>query len=145
MPLVAYQVAVTNADVVVNSVAQDKDFFMQFEVTVTNAGNTPAEAITPEIAVTPDPDRPPLMIQLANDMQFDLVPKESRVLSGQASFQHMHHVRKAPGFATGLTGEITYKDVFGDLGRKDVCYQLIFGAALNGGFCGSVIQHLAIR
>ena len=142
---ITYQVAVTNAEVVINSVAQDKDFFMQYEVTVTNVGNTPAEAITPKINILPDPDRPPLMIQFANEMQFDLGPKESRVLPGQASFQHMRHVRKEPGFSTGFKGEIDYKDVFGDSGKKDICYQLVFGSTLNGGFCGSVIQHLEIR
>jgi hypothetical protein len=142
---ITYQVAVTNADTVLNSIAQDKDFFMQYEVTVANVGNTPAEAITPKITIVPDPVRPPLMIQFANEMQFDLGPKESRVLPGQASFQHINHVRKEAGFATGFRGEINYRDVFGDAGKKGVCYQLVFGATLNGGFCGSVIQHLQIK
>jgi len=142
---ITYQVAVTNAETVIESVSKDKDFFMTYQVIVTNVGNTPAESITPRINVVPDPDRPPLMITSFESNQFDLGPKESRLLTGQALFKHLRHIRKAPGFSTGFTGRIEYKDVFGDPGIKPVCYQLVFENALNGGFCGSVIQQLQIK
>ena len=142
---ITYQVGVTNAETVIDSVTKDKDFFMTYQVTVTNVGNTPAESIMPRINVVPDPDRPPLMITFPTLTQFDLGPKESRILTGQALFKHVRHIRKAPGFSTGFTGQIEYKDVFGDSGIKPVCYQLVFENALNGGFCGSVIQQLQIK
>ena len=91
-----YQVAVTNAETVIDSVTKDKDFFMTYQVTVTNVGNTPAESITPRINVVPDPDRVPLMITFPATNQFDLGPKESRILTGQALFKHVRHIRKAP-------------------------------------------------
>ncbi len=138
-----YQVAVTNGATVIDSVAKDKDFFMTYQITITNMGNTPAELITPKINVMPDPDRPPLMITFPTN-PFDLGPKESRTLTGQALFMHMRHVRQIPGFSTGLNGELGYRDVFGDPGSRQVCYQLIFENSLTGGFCGSVIQQLEI-
>jgi hypothetical protein len=138
-----YQVAVTNAETVIGSVANDKDFFMTYQITITNVGNTPAELITPKINVVPDPDRPPLMITFPTN-QFDLGPKESRTLTGQALFQHVRHVRQIPGFSTGFSGQIEYKDVFGDSRSRSVCYQLVFENTRNGGFCGSVIQQLQV-
>ena len=77
--------------------------------------------------------------------QFDLGPKESRILTGQALFKHVHHVRKTPGFSTGFRGQIEYKDVFGDHRVRTVCYQLVFENTLSGGFCGSVIQQLQVN
>jgi len=138
-----YQVNATNAATVVDSVAKDKDFFMTYQITITNMGNTPAVLITPKINVIPDPDRPPLMITFPTN-PFDLGPKESRTLTGQALFKHMRHVRQIPGFSTGFSGLIEYKDVFGDSGVNHVCYQLIFENSVSGGFCGSVIQQLEI-
>jgi hypothetical protein len=142
---ITYQIAVTNAETVIESVGNDKDFFMTYQITITNVGNTPAELITPKVNVIPDPDRPPRMVTFPTLNQFDLGPKESRTLTGQALFQHVRNVRKIPGFSTGFSGQIEYRDVFGDSRIKPVCYQLIFESTLNGGFCGSVIQQLQIR
>ena len=138
-----YQIAVTNGATVIDSVAKDKDFFMTYQITITNMGNTPAELITPKLNVIPDPDIRPLMITFPTT-PFDLGPKESRTLTGQAMFAHVFHARKIPGFSTGLNGELKYRDVFGDPGSRQVCYQLIFENGLTGGFCGSVIQQLEI-
>lgn len=138
-----YQVAVNNSATVIDSVAKDKDFFMTYQITITNMGNTPAELITPKINVIPDPDRPPLMITFSTT-PFDLGPKESRTLTGQALFKRMRHSRQIPGFSTGFNGQLEYKDVFGDSGVRQVCYQLIFENGLTGGFCGSVIQQLEV-
>lgn len=138
-----YDVTVTNAATVLDSVAKDKDFFMYFQIKVTNMGNTPAQFINPKIRVIPDPDRPPLMMTFAAT-QFDLGPKESRSLPGQVMFKHMNNVRKIPGFSTGFEGQLEYKDVFGDSGERAVCYQLVFESSLNGGFCGSVLQQWQI-
>jgi hypothetical protein len=142
---ITYQVAVTNAETVIDSVTKDKDFFMTYQITLTNVGNTPAELITPKISVVPDPDRPPLMVTFPTLNQFDLGPKESRILTGQALFKHVRHVRKIPGFSTGFSGQIEYKDVFGDPGVRIVCYQLIFENTLTGGFCGSVLHQLQLK
>lgn len=138
-----YQIAVTNGAAVIDSVAKDKDFFMTYQITITNMGNTPAELITPKLNVIPDPDRRPLMTTFPTT-PFDLGPKESRILTGQAMFKHVFHARQIPGFSTGLNGQLEYKDVFGDPGVRQVCYQLVFEGSLNGGFCGSVIQQLEI-
>ena len=138
-----YQVAVINGATVIDSVAKDKDFFMTYQITVKNMGNTPAELVTPKINVMPDPDRPPLMITFPTN-PFDLGQKESRTLTGQALFKHMRRLRQIPGFSTGFNGQLEYKDVFGDPGVRQVCYQLIFETSLTGGFCGSVIQQLEI-
>lgn len=142
---ISYQITVDNPEAVIDSVAKDRDFFLAYQVTVTNIGNTPAESVTPKIDVVSDPDRHPVMITFPSLQQFDLGPKESRILKGQALFHHLRNVRKLPGFSTGLSGQIEYKDVFGDSGTKSVCYQLIFQNALNGGFCGDVIQQLEVR
>ncbi len=138
-----YQVTVTNGATVLDSLAKDKDFFMSYQITITNMRNTPAQFITPKIGVIPDPDRPPLMLTFPAN-QFDLGPKESRTLPGQVLFKHIYHVRQIPGFSTGFNGQIEYKDVFGDAGVRAVCYQLVFENSLTGGFCGSVIQQLEI-
>ena len=90
-----YQIAVTNGAAVIDSVANDKDFFMTYQITITNMGNTPAELIT--LNVIPDPDRRPLMITFPTT-PFDLGPKESTTLTGQALFKHAFHVRQIPGF-----------------------------------------------
>ncbi len=90
-----YQIAVTNGAAVIDSVANDKDFFMTYQITITNMGNTPAELIT--LNVIPDPDRRPLMITFPTT-PFDLGPKESPTLTGQALFKHAFHVRQIPGF-----------------------------------------------
>lgn len=138
-----YQITVTNGAEVIDSVAKDKDFFMTYQITITNMGNTPAELITPKLNVIPDPDRRPLMITFPTT-PFDLGPKESRTLTGQAMFKHVFHARQIPGFSTGLNGQLEYRDAFGDPGVRQVCYQLIFESSLTGGFCGSVIQQLEI-
>lgn len=138
-----YQITVTNGAAVIDSVAKDKDFFMTYQITITNMGNTPAEQIMPRINVMPDPDRRPLMIIFPAN-PFDLGPKESRTLTGQAMFKHTFHNRQIPGFSTGLNGQLEYKDVFGDSGVRQVCYQLIFEKGLTGGICGSVFQQLEI-
>jgi hypothetical protein len=138
-----YQVTVTNGAAVLDSIAKGKDFFMSYQMTITNVGNTPARFITPKIRVMSDPDRPPLMVTFPTN-QFDLGPKESRTLPGQALFRQMHRVRQIPGFSTGFNGQIEYVDVFGDPGVWAVCYQLVFESSLTGGFCGSVLQELKI-
>ena len=109
-----YQVVVINGSQVVEDLRADKNFFLTYEVTVTNMGNTPANSIYPKISVVPDPDRIPVMVTFSTREPFDLGPKESRVLTGQALFQHLHKVRTLPGLATGFKGQIEYKDVFGD-------------------------------
>ena len=40
---ITYQVAVTNAETVIDFVTKDKDFFMTYQITVSNVGNTAAE------------------------------------------------------------------------------------------------------
>jgi hypothetical protein len=77
---------------------------------------------------------------------FDLGPKESRILTGQALFKHFHNMRGVPGFISALTGQIEYKDVFGDSQAKQVCYQyLVSGNSATGGMCGTVMQMLEIK
>jgi hypothetical protein len=138
-----YEVTVTNAETVLDSVSKDKDFFMYFQIKITNMGNTPAQFVTPQIGVIPDPDRIPVMMSFTAT-QFDIGPKESRTLPGQVLFTHRNNLRKIPGFSTGFNGHIGYKDVFGDSGERAVCYQLVFENSLNGGFCGSIVQQLEI-
>ena len=55
-----YQVAVTNGNQVMEALRADKDIFLNYQVTVTNMGNTPADLIYPKISVVPDPHRTPL-------------------------------------------------------------------------------------
>ena len=113
---------------------------------VTNMGNTPADSIYPKINVVPDPDRTPVMLTFPTLEAFALGPKESRILTGQALFKHVRNVRGLPGFTTGFTGQIEYKDVFGDSQMKQVCYQfLVMGDAASGGMCGTVMQLLQIK
>ena len=97
-----YELTVTNTPTVLDSVEKGKDFFMSFEIKITNMGNTPAQLITPRISAIPDPDRPPLMMTFTTT-PFDLGPKESRILPGQVLFKLMRHVRQIPGFSTGFT------------------------------------------
>jgi hypothetical protein len=140
-----YQVAVTNASQANEALRDDKDFFLTYQVTVTNMGNTPADAILPKINVVPDPDRTPVMITFPGQ-PFDLGPKESRVLTGQALFKHLHNLRHLPGFSTGFTGQIEYKDVFRDSQGKQVCYEfLIEGDSASSGVCGTIMQMLQIK
>jgi hypothetical protein len=142
----SYQVTVANGNQVVEALRADKDFFLTYQVTVTNMGNTPADSIYPKINVAPDPDRTPIMVTFPTQEPFDLGPKESRVLTGQALFKHLHNVRGLPGFASGFTGQIEYKDVFGDSQVKEVCYQfLASGNSARGGMCGTVMQMLQIN
>jgi len=138
-----YEITVTNAQTVLDSIAKDKDFFMYFQLKVTNMGNTPAQFVNPQLRPVPDPDRPPVMMSFTAT-PFDLGPKESQSLPGQILFAHRNHVRQIPGFSTGFTGQIEYKDVFGDSGKRTVCYQLVFESSLNSGFCGSIIQQWGI-
>ena len=141
-----YEVAVTNGNEVVAAVHTDKDFFLTYQVTVTNMGNTPADSIYPKFNVVPDPDRSPVMITFPTLEAFDFGPKESRILTGQALFKHFRNVRGIPGFTTGFTGQIEYKDVFGETQVKQVCYQvLVSGDFARGGLCGTVIQMLQIK
>lgn len=141
-----YQVAVNNAGQVVEALKEDKDFFLNYQVTVTNMGNTPADFIYPKINVEPDPDRTPIMITFPSQQHFDLGPKESRVLTGQALFKHLHNARGLPGFSTGFKGQIEYKDVFDNSQEKEVYYQFIVsGDSPTGGMCGTVMQTLQIK
>jgi hypothetical protein len=120
--------------------------YLTYQLTVTNMGNTPADSITPKINVVPDPDRSPLMITFPNGQPFDLGPKESRVLTGQALFRHVHNVRQIPSFSTRLTGQIEYKDVFRDSQAKQVCHQfLIENNSASSGACGTIMQILTIK
>jgi hypothetical protein len=141
-----YWVDVTSATQAAKALHTDKDFFLTYEVTVTNMGNTPADSIYPKIRVLPDPDRTPIIVTFPTGQPFDLGPKESRVLTGQALFKHLHNIRGLPGFSTGFKGQIEYKDVFGDLQVKQVCYQfLIEGDSASSGVCGTVMQMLTIK
>jgi hypothetical protein len=140
-----YEITVTNTTQVVESLGADKDFFLNFQVTVTNMGNTPADSIQPKLNVVPDPDRSPLMIKFPSGA-FDLGPKESRVLTGQALFKHVHNARKIPGFSSGFTGPIEYKDVFGDKQVKEICYQFVVdGTNPMSGRCGTIMQMWDIK
>ena len=141
-----YQVSVTNGNLVLEALHADKDFFLTYQVTVSNMGSTPADSIYPKISVAPDPDRTPIMVTFPTQEPFDLGPKESRVLTGQALFRHLHNVRGLPGFSSGFKGQIEYKDVFGDSQVKQVCYQFIVsGDSASGGMCGTVLQMLQIK
>src|SRR6267378_91674 len=120
-----YQVAVTNGNEVVESLRTDKDFFLNYQIMVTNMGNTPADSIYPKISVVRDPDRTPVMVTFPTLAAFDLGPKESRVLTGQALFKHFNDVRGLPGLTTGFMGQIEYKDVFEDSQVKLVCYTFL--------------------
>lgn len=141
-----YQVAVTNGNEVVEALRTDKDFFLTYQIMITNMGSTPAESIYPKISVVRDPDRTPVMVNFPTLDAFDLGPKESRVLTGQALFKQVHNVRGLPGITTGFTGEIEYKDVFGDSQVKQVCYTfLVSGASPSGGPCGTVMQLLQVK
>lgn len=63
-----------------------------------------------------------------------------------AGKKHFRNVRGIPGFTTGFTGQIEYKDVFGEAQVKQVCYQfLVAGDSARGGLCGTVIQMLQIK
>lgn len=136
-----YQVAVTNGNEVVEKLRDDKDFFLNYQVIVTNMGNTPAYSVYPKIKVAVDPDRTPIIIKFPDLDAFDLGPKESRTVTGQALFKHFHNVRRLPGLSTGFTGQLEYKDVFGDSQVKQVCYSFIVsGGAASGGMCGTVMQ-----
>ncbi len=136
-----YQVAVTNGNEIVEKLREDKDFFLNYQVVVTNIGNTPADSIYPKIRIVLDPDRTPIMVNFPTLAAFELAPKESRVLVGQALFTHFHNVRGLPGLTTGFTGQIEYKDVFGDSQVKQVCYTfLVSGGAASGSTCGTVMQ-----
>jgi hypothetical protein len=134
-----------NGNEVVESLRTDKDFFVTYQLSVTNMGNTPAVAISPKINIVPDPDRVPVMLNLSTD-EFDLGPKESRVLTGQALFKHVHNARGLPGFSSGFTGQIAYKDVFGHVQVKQVCDQFIVsGDSASRGKCGSIMQIWQIK
>jgi hypothetical protein len=140
-----YQVSVINSNQVLEGLRTDKDFFLNYQISVTNMGNTPADSIEPKINVVPDPDRSPVIITFPNEA-FDLGPKESRVLTGQALFKHFHNVRGLPGFSSGFTGQVEYKDVFGDSQAKKICYQyIVSGNSATGGMCGTVMQMLEIK
>ena len=135
-----------NAKEVVDALAADKDFFWNYQVTVSNVGNTPASLITPDISVAPDPDRKPVMINFPNLLPFELGPKEARVLTGQALFKHFRNVRKMAGLSSGLSGRIKYEDVFGGPQVKQVCYTFwVSGNAASSGMCGTVLQVLQIK
>jgi hypothetical protein len=141
-----YQVTVNNGNQVLEALRANQDFLLTYQVTVTNMGNTPADSILPKISVAPDPDRTPIMVTFPSEQPFDLGPKESRMLTGQALFKHLHNVRGLPGFATGFKGQIEYKDVFGDAQAKQLCYQFIVsGDSVSGGMCGTVMQILQIK
>lgn len=141
-----YQVTVTNGNQVVEALRKDKDFFLTYQVMVTNMGNTPADSIYPKINVVRDPDRTPVMVSFPTLAAFELGPKESRVLTGQALFKHVHNVRGLPGLTTGFTGQIEYKDVFEDSRVKQVCYTfLVSGDSASGGMCGTVMQLLQTK
>lgn len=141
-----YQVSVTNGNQVVEGLHADKDFFLNYQLVVTNMGNTPADSIYPKVNVVPDPDRTPVIITSPSLDGFELGPKESRTLTGQALFKHFHNVRGLPGFSSGFTGQIEYKDVFGDSQAKKICYQfLVSGDSASGGPCGTIMQTLQIR
>jgi hypothetical protein len=67
-------------------------------------------------------------------------------LTRQALFKHLNNVRGLPGLTIGLTGQIEYKDVFGDLQVKQVCYTfLISGGSAGSGACGTVMQLLQTK
>ena len=141
----SYEASVTNQDEVLKAIAEDKSFFLRFQIKVNNQGNTPAE-ITPKINIQPDPDWIPFMITFPNDLPFDLGPKESRVLFGQVMFSHTNHKRAAPGVATGFTGQIEFKDVFDETRKKDVCYSwAILNGGVLSGLCGTVFQPWTIK
>jgi hypothetical protein len=141
-----YQVAVTNSNEVVEALRKDKDFFLRYQVMFTNMGNTPAESIYPKISVVRDPDRTPVMVTFPSLEAFELGPKESRVLTGQALFKHFNNVRGLPGLTTGFTGQIEFKDVFQDSQVKQVCYTfLVSGDSASGGMCGTVMQLLRVK
>ena len=94
----------------------------------------------------PDPDRTPVMITFPTLEAFDLGPKESRILTGQALFHHVRSVCGLTGFSTGFTGRIEYKDVFEESQVKRVCYQfLVLGDSPSGGLWGTVMQMLQIK
>lgn len=141
-----YQVAVINGNEVVEALRADKDFFLNYQILVTNMGSTPAGSIYPKISVVRDPDRTPVMVNFPTLAAFDLGPKESRVLSGQALFKHFNNVRGLPGLTTGFMGQIEYKDVFEDSQVKQVCYTfLVSSGSASGGMCGTIMQQLQIK
>jgi len=141
-----YQVAVANGKEIVEALHADKDFFLIYQIMVTNMGNTPADSIYPKINVVLDPDRTPVMVNFPTLAAFELGPKESRILTGQALFTHVHNVRGLPGLSTGFTGQIEYKNVFGDSQVKQVCYTYqVLGDSASGGTCGTVMQLLQIK
>jgi hypothetical protein len=141
-----YQVAVTNGNEVVEALRKDKDFSLTYQVMITNMGNTPADSIYPKISVVRDPDRTPVIVTFPTLEAFELGPKESRVLTGQALFKHFNNVRGLPGLTTGFTGQIEYKDVFEDSQVKHVCYTfLVSGDSASGGMCGTVMQHFQVK
>jgi hypothetical protein len=142
-----YQVTVTNGSELVEDIRADKDsFFLNYQITVVNMGNTPADSIKPNIAVKLDPDRTPMMVTFPNQVAFELGPKESRILTGQALFGRVRHVRGFPGLATGFTGQIDYKDAFEESHMKQVCYEfVVLGDSGSGGVCGTVLQFLQIE
>jgi hypothetical protein len=141
-----YQVAGLNAKEVVDALGADKDFFWNYQVTVSNVGNTPASLITPEISVGIDPDRTAVMVTFPNNVPFELGPKETRVLTGQASFKHFRKHSQNAGLSSGLAGRIKYEDVFGEPQVKQACYTLwVSGDSASSEMCGTVLQMLQIK
>ncbi len=137
----SYQVAVLNGPEAIEALRADKDFFLNYQITIANVGNTPAESIYPKITVARDPDRVPVAVQFPDLVPFELGPRDSRVLTGQALFKHVRNARGSPGLSTGFTGQIEYRDVFQEPQAKRVCYQFeVSGDSVAGGMCGTIMQ-----
>jgi len=93
-----------------------------------------------------DPDRTAVMVNFPNGVPFELGPKETRVLTGQALFKHFRNVRKIPGLSSGLNGRLKYEDAFGEPQVKQVCYTfLVSDNSASSGMCGTVLQVLQIK
>jgi hypothetical protein len=86
------------------------------------------------------------MLISPNLVTFELGPKETRILDGQALFSRVHRVRAFSALGTGFTGQIEYRDAFGDLHAKEVCHDfLALATSASGGACGTVMQRLRIQ
>jgi len=143
---VTYDAKVTNPEEAVAALRMNKDFFLRYQVTVTNSGLTPANSVVPDINFAVDPDWTAIMVTFPNDQSFDLAPKETRTLPGQALFKKFRQVRKFPGVSTGLQGDVEYRDVFKEAQRKDVCFTIeITPVGVSTGVCGTVFQQWSIK
>jgi hypothetical protein len=141
-----YEAKVTNPGDAVSAVRATKDFFLQYEVRVSNSGLTPAFSVVPKVNFRVDADWTAVMITFPNEQPFELAPKESRLLSGQALFTKFRQIRKLPGITTGLQGSFEFQDIFKERQHKDVCFTIdISNTGLSSGTCGTVFQQWTIK